>query len=263
MCIGCQGQVTTSTGKPTPTVAIPSATLLPVTLTMQPTASLTSIPTPTPPAVMYDTRDTLRELPLNLGAVWVYSKTDYETVVGGEIITVTLQITDTVIAVERHDSMVAARVRRTTDFAPSSQDPKMEAKYRNNFGSILDPKEKWVIVDGNKVYEQWELNWNTLEQAWLAYIFPLHEDNHWYPDPEQRAQFSPYPGIPGVRIVDASRPFTVPAGRFENCFHIAEHSNSGGDYWFCPTIGLVAEQYDHAGTPFGYRLELIRFSSPR
>jgi hypothetical protein len=95
---------------------------------------------------------------------------------------------------------------------------------------------------------------------------PLAVDNRWYPDPQQRAQFSPYAGagerIPGYRIVNSTGSLHVPAGAFEHCYTVEWVYNGGSIFdWFCPGTGIVAEQFDHFGTPFGFRMELLHFSA--
>jgi len=222
------------------------------------------IPTPTPPAVLYTTQDTLREFPLHLGAQWIYSSTNYSAIEGGGILTATFLVTDTVAAVQARGRMYAAKVVRVASLISSTRDLAQVPHGGDYFQNMTNPQAKWLIVDENKIYQQpEELDWASVLVWRLVYIFPLHQDNRWYPTAEQRALFSPYRDawIPGVRIVLWQGEYRVPAGNWDNCFEIRESYNPGDSVeWFCDGVGIVAEQFDHAGTPFGFRSELVQFS---
>ena len=132
----------------------------------------------------------------------------------------------------------------------------------NNIRTIGSPQGAWLIVDGNKIYLQWNLDWTELENASLNYVFPFARDNRWYPHPEQRKLFSPYRAawIPGMRIVTQQAERVVLENTRGHCFEIQELYNAGATVeWFCAEIGIVAEHFDHAGTPFGLRSELVQF----
>jgi hypothetical protein len=261
---------------PPPTIAPTAApSVMPTeTATLAPTATPTMlfreypnmtpefIPSPTPPAALYSTQDTLREFPLRLGATWVYSWTQYDTLEGGGLITTTWRVTDTVAAVETRDSMYAAHVVRSTTLLNTTRDLDTLPFAENYFSNMRNPQAHWLIVDENKVYQPWDSDWKNVENSSLNYIFPLAQNNRWYPNVEQRALFSPYRDawIPGVRIVTWQGARVVLASSRENCFEIQELYNSGATReWFCAQIGRVAEQYDHSGTRFGFRSELIQF----
>ncbi len=249
--------------------AVPSATatLAPTTTPTMlfreyPNMTPEFIPTPTPPAVLYSTQDTLREFPLRLGATWVYSWTQYDTLEGGGSITTTWRVTDTVAAVETRDSMYAAHVVRSTALLNTTRDLDTLPFAENYFSNMRNPQARWLIVDGNKIYQPWDSDWKNVENSSLNYIFPLAQNNRWYPNAEQRALFSPYHDawIPGVRIITWQGERVVLGSAKENCFEIQELYNSGATReWFCAQIGIVAEQYDHGGTPFGLYSELIQF----
>ncbi|MGE5141745.1 MAG: hypothetical protein ACM3JD_19945, partial [Rudaea sp.] len=92
----------------------------------------------------------------------------------------------------------------------------------------------------------------------LAFDLPLTIGKSWCPQ-------TPPPANPdcaslGRRTVEEKGVYTAPAGRFEDCFEIAEDFNSGGvTRWFCPGVGIVAQKYDHRGSRFGFEQVLIKY----
>lgn len=260
---------------PPPTIAPTAAlTAIPTETTFAPTETPTPIfpnypnmtpefiPTPTPPAIIYTTQDILREFPFRLGAAWVYSSTHYDTLEGGGLVTTTWRVTDTVGMIEARDSKYAAHVVRDTALLSATPDLSTLPHADEYFNDMRNPQARWLIVDENKIYEQLDLDWKNIENARLVYIFPLSQDNRWYPEPEQRALFSPYKAYPwpNGRIISWQGTYRVLAGAFQPCFEIHEVYTSGDTIeWFCNGIGIVAEQFDHGGTPFGFRSELVEF----
>ena len=66
---------------------------------------------------------------------------------------------------------------------------------------------------------------------------------------------------PGTRGAFGPVDKRTPTGDFENCFEILTSYVSGGTVsWFCLGVGLVSAEYDHQGTPYGYRTVLIDYS---
>lgn len=65
----------------------------------------------------------------------------------------------------------------------------------------------------------------------------------------------------GVRVVSNLSKKNVPAGNFENCYEILTIYLSGGTIdWFCDGIGFIGGEYDHKGTPFGYKKVLTKYT---
>jgi hypothetical protein len=64
-----------------------------------------------------------------------------------------------------------------------------------------------------------------------------------------------------MRAIENVEYVQTPAGRFEHCYRMVDFYNSGGvRQWLCDGVGIVAQQYDHAGSQFGFKQELIKYS---
>jgi hypothetical protein len=69
--------------------------------------------------------------------------------------------------------------------------------------------------------------------------------------------------VSGIRYSFPENEVAVPAGIFKDCFMIdTAYLNGPMLAWFCPEFGVVAEKFDHNGTPFGYYSVLMSYSIP-
>jgi hypothetical protein len=260
----------------TPTIQImPSNTpTLSPTFTLSPTAIQTSIPIPptkiptpkpTPPI------SPLPDFPLNLGNTWVYSYTDYSTnykdesdISTGQIITATSLITETVVETQLHDGYFIAEIAKNKTLVTLSVDlNELDHWHTLNWDGIKSGAETyWYVITGTHVYrQQEELDITNVESSWLEYVFPL-EKNRWYPDSWQREEFPDIDTGPssGIRLTSGPIEKHLPAGKFKNCFEVLTIYLGGGTIsWFCSGVGYVGEEFDHMGTPFGFRTVLIDY----
>jgi hypothetical protein len=251
-----------------PVIATPTAP--PLAPTRAPTSQqVTPTPTVTATAVLSVNDAALRVFPLKRGAQWIYTETAYDTLPNDLLpqrtnrqITATLQITDTVMDTQTYASYYAAQVVRERTIISTTMDLAQLGEYREMYFANNAPATKWYIFAGDQVYSQFEnLDWTAAQTSTLEYQLPLTEGTRWYPDPEQRAQFSVDDALPGLRVVEAAPQVRVPGGEFANCFVLHDFYNTGAVLTdFCPGVGIVGEQFDHAGTPFGSHTELLKFT---
>jgi hypothetical protein len=63
--------------------------------------------------------------------------------------------------------------------------------------------------------------------------------------------------------VEAMETITVPAGTFK-CFRIAYRSCPDHQIiWFCPTVGIIRQEYEHHGTIINFYMELAAYGSEK
>lgn len=246
----------------------PSSTPPPTLTALPPTVVQSSTLSPTLSAAI----DVLREFPLKPGAKWVYLEQAYDTIPNDALperkdrqITATLLVTDTVVETQMHDTYYAAKVVRARTIITTSLDLALLGTYAQDSFSNNYPDPVWYIFATDKVYWQpQELDWTNLQSSIVQYKFPLVAGMCWYPDPATKFDCSngdPSTIIPGYRIVEALENQHLPAGDFENCFKISEIYNSGPSIdRFCLGVGVVGQDYDHGGTPFGSHSQLIQFT---
>ncbi len=213
--------------------------------------------TVSPPAAVRSPAD----FPLAKGTTWVYSYVPYQPTLAdpSQIITATYVITETVVETQAAVPYFLAHVRREEHLL-AAQPGWVEEESGQ-------PQDVWYVALGQQVFESNEpldparIQTDTLA---LAYDLPLAVGKAWCPfrvdlkDPEH----SPVTNCDaaGKRIVRNEGPYETPAGRFDDCFEIGEFWNSGGvTRWFRNGIGVVAAQYDHAGTRFGFRQVLVSY----
>jgi len=249
----------------TQTQIIPSKTptLSPTRIPLPPaTSSPTALPVKAPTQGTPSLSSPLSNFPLNLGNSWVYSSTHYDAY-ETERITATYTITETVVDTQIDNAYYIVQMLRDNTVVTSSvnlAELEQTDLYLDGTGGT---ETYWYIINGTDIYlQQNELNLETVESSWLEYTLPISENSAWYPDPYQRNTFSVESGpISGLRLARGPTQKSVPAGEFENCFEILTIYLSGGTTsWFCQGLGVVAGEYDHAGTPFGYRTVLITYS---
>lgn len=245
------------------------------TPTLNPSAVSTSPPTVAPTAPATATRqaapaeDALQVFPLKRGAQWVYREIAYDTIpndvlpqVVNRQITATLLITDTVMDTQMETGKYAALVVRERTLISTTIALGDLGEYGDVVFANSNPPVKWYIFTQNKIYSQFEnLDWAAVETSTLELQLPLTQGSRWYPPAEQRAQFSVDQGIPGLRVVEPAPRLHMPAGDFADCYILHDLYNTGGVLTeFCPGVGIVGEGFDHAGTPFGSRTELEKFT---
>lgn len=258
LMVGCSGNVAPTASSAPP----PTFTALPPPAVQSPTLPLTASAA----------SNILRGFPLKEGATWVYLEQAYDTIPNDALperkdrqITATLLITDTVVETQKHDAYYAAKVVRARSIITTSLDLALLGAYAQDSFANNYPDPVWYIFATDKVYLQpQELDWTSLESSIVEYKFPLVAGMCWYPDPTTNFDCSngdPSTIIPGYRIVEALENQHLAAGDFENCFKISEIYNSGPSIdRFCLGVGVVGQDYDHGGTPFGSHSQLIQFT---
>ena len=252
--VGCGASVT-----PTSTVPPP----VPTQTAVAPTAR------PLPTATASANENALLIFPLKNGAQWVYEEIAYDTLPNDVLpqltnrqITATLLVTDTVVETQTRGAVYAAQVVRERDIVSAT----VTLAELGDYGEIIfadnAPATKWYIFAGDEIFSQFDvLDWDAVETSALELKLPLRAEARWYPDAEQRQQFSTDEMIPGLRVLENAPRLQLPAGDFENCFVLHDFYNGGGVLTeFCPGIGIVGEHFDHAGTPFGSHKQLRQFT---
>jgi hypothetical protein len=191
---------------------------------------------------------------LELGATWVYHQEYYapSNLESRKIVTMTTILTETVVELLHEGAVQRARVH------PAREQLFLDPGYSMN--ADAEDSDFWYILDGNKLYKSIEAGSSSQEGRQfitLLYDFPLTVGKEWCPGNPNFPEDCASAGM--RRIIDAGR-YATPAGKFEDCYQSHEFYNSGGPYiWFCTGAGVVAETYDHGGTPFGHRKTLINY----
>jgi hypothetical protein len=227
--------------------------------------------TPQPQATAaFSPENALDVFPLKRGAQWVYREIAYDTIPNEVLpqrtnrqITATLLMTDTIVDTRTRNGNYAAQVARERTVISTTMDLAQLGDYGSDYFANNAPATKWYIFAGDKIYSQFQdLDWDVVMSSTLELQLPLTEGARWYPDAEQRAQFSVDEGLPGLRAVEAAPRVRVPAGEFTDCFVLHDFYNTGGILTeFCPGVGILGEGFDHAGTPFGTHSALLKFTA--
>jgi len=228
----------TPTPTPTPT-PVPTATLTPTatpTATPRPTATATATPTPLPLVNPID------DYPLTIGSYWVYSNTTYTSENDqGPVLSSTFRITRTVFSTKMDGINFVATIG--TDFVLRSSDPAGP--------TIPDGPETYGgLITFNPIsvtLRLQEKNPFTYDSAYLNYTERDHSCT------ELDYAF-------GCTNVFDSQTITTTAGVFTHCYAIAQPDHAGPFVTeFCSGIGIVGSWYDHNGSPYGYRSELVAY----
>jgi hypothetical protein len=91
-------------------------------------------------------------------------------------------------------------------------------------------------------------------------VFPLELGEKWYVSDEKAKLHPTYDDDWMLRKVTKVDTVVVPAGRFDNCFFLAEEwAGTTFETWFCPNVGIVDAKSDHHGTPMGWHQVLTRY----
>lgn len=192
--------------------------------------------------------------PLELGRTWVYSQEFYapSSVHRGQIVTATSILTETVVEIVQDGTTLTALVH------PSRELLSVPPDYP--FDTDVEYRDFWYVVEGTELWLVNETGTSPTDKSvyrQLLYDFPLALDKEWCPDNPSYPRACSSAGM--RRVIDAGA-YTTPAGTFTNCYQTHEYYNGGGPFiWFCPGVGIVAETYDHGGTPFGNRKTLIDY----
>ena len=107
-----------------------------------------------------------------------------------------------------------------------------------------------------------------LDSLSKEFHFPMALNSAWCPNPNKAEKdfatpvtATPYPcEYAGMRQVINAGAVHVPLGDLHACFAMMDTYTSGSPLqWYCDGIGVVAEQYDHSGSRFGFLRQLIAF----
>lgn len=190
------------------------------------------------------------------GVTWVHRLDAYDlsTLRPQETVTATYVLTETVVELIDDGSLIRARVQTTKTLLDA------EPGYPEPGGETLP--DFWYILDGDRLLMAAGAAArpdSAPEAASLLYPLPLAVGDAWCALPGGGDDASLCNGA-GMRHVVAQESFTTPAGVFADCYQTYESYLSGSPItWFCTSIGVVAEQYDHIGAPFGYQKTLIEY----
>jgi hypothetical protein len=200
-----------------------------------------SPPTATPPNAPTATLAPYNApFPLNVGATWIYEYTSYF-----EETSVTWRVTEVITqAGPGENGVYIAEMQRTSRLLAGQLNDRL-------IFNLPDGKYKYVF-DGNHLY---------LQPASLPLL-----------DLQNSTPYLSFP-IAGMacseadilcrKVLSGPEAYTSLAGQFANCYQLVTPSNSGTEIQvFCENMGFVSGKYDHLGSPFGYRLELIGYSVP-
>ncbi|MBI2845621.1 MAG: hypothetical protein HYX86_03635 [Chloroflexi bacterium] len=194
-----------------------------------------------------------QELPLSVGNYWTYRVTRYEGFNPNDMMTATSMITDTIIGIEVKEEFFIATVQSV-----QSEEVLVEVRGKYPVANALrtaTTTNYWLIVDGNRVLRQDDrLDLSDLQTRVLVeFVFPVILNSEWSIFNAKDAPLN--------RKVASIGSITVPAGEFTDCFFLETGAFAGTtiEDWFCPGIGLVWNNSEHHGTPYGGRTELVSY----
>ncbi len=204
--------------------------------------------TPTPGIVARTTAS--GGFPFPVGTTWVYSRVEYQQVIGDptQLITATRLFTDTVTRIEGSAPSLSFLEERTVS--------SIHAPPNSSDWMLLNPWINRYLIRGNQIFETRSAN--HLEDL-LLYDFPLETNKRWCVQPLQPANASDCYEM-GWREAQRRASYATPVGQFDECYQILDPFYTGGAEWFCDGVGVVAHKYDHAGTRFGFEDKLLRLS---
>ncbi len=205
-----------------------------------------------------DPDPTSGDFPLTKGTTWVYSYEEYEPDPNTptHTTTATFLITNTVTATQWVRSYFIAHVQHQENLIKA--DPGWGETGPRRAG------EFWYVVDGQRVYESLQaLDLAKFQPDYLPLVFdfPLTPGKRWCPQTILMGQKVLDCAYSGEISVGSPTSYNSEAGTFAQCYQLTQNFTSGPIIqWFCSGIGIVAEKYDHAGTRFGFRNNLLRYS---
>ena len=214
-----------------------------------------STPAPSQTPASSDSSEALAEFPLAKGTTWAYAYVSYEPTTADptQVMTATYLFTETVVDTQVTPPYFVAQVQREERLIQAPPDwPQTESSR---------PHEYWYIVKDRQVYESFQKPASIIptDTLTLAYDFPLALGRSWCPLKYMEGE--KVQDCTAKRTVVSQESYETPAGKFDNCYEITEDVNSGGvTQWFCKSIGVVAQKYDHGGTRFGFQQTLVSYS---
>jgi hypothetical protein len=226
--------------------------------------AITMRPYPSASPQVLDTPALLHIFPLYKNSSWSYMQIDYVANDPNTIIKATTQREERVVDAHFQQPYYFAHVKRSVRLV--SADP----GWIDTGGLGLGNYDLWYVVTNGKVYLSSDAPDPAnihLDQLSEEYDFPLKVGLSWCPNKRVRASLTPVAETPvpcasaGMREVLEMKPYQTQAGSFDQCYRIADVYNSGGIIqWVCTGIGIVAQQYDHRGSQFGFSEELVKFT---
>lgn len=188
--------------------------------------------------------------PFPVGTTWVYSRVEYQQVIGdpSQLITATRVFTETVTRIAASATSLSFLEERTVS--------PIHAPPNSNGWMLLNPGINRYLIQDNQIFEARSAN---PAEDMLLYDFPLETNKRWCIQPLQPANASGCNEM-GWREVQRRASYAALVGQFDECYQILDLYYTGGTEWFCNGVGIVVHKYDHAGTRFGFEDSLIYFS---
>jgi hypothetical protein len=199
--------------------------------------------TPAPLSVI----NPINDFPLTIGSYWVYSHTEYSEDYASTNCCITIVVVDN----QMQGPYFLAKLKRDLSFVPQWAP----------FGLNDGPGEFWYALDGRgHVYYLADMaEIDKIEDATLAFVFPLESTECWFRSPDDWNALGDH-----CTFFAGPQTHATPAGVFEDCYGSVTPYLSGNTYEIvCKGIGYVAAQYDHWGSPFGYETTLLEYRIAR
>ncbi len=187
-------------------------------------------------------RAVLGVYPLFEGNTWVYEYLGFD-----ERMEVQWHVTERVVDARTVDGYYLAEIERTASC--HTEDPP------DDFLNAPETGTFWYLVDGHHLYLLEDEDTDHSD-AWLELVFPLREDQGWYPDPELRAE--EVSELFGYRQVSEPYQEVLPIGGTYTCYNIStDRVDAKNRQTFCETIGILYKEFIHFDENSGYRVELV------
>lgn len=188
----------------------------------------------------------LAAFPLSVGNTWVYSDTEYENFPSDS--NATYIITQTVLGTVRFRDYFVASVFQKQKMLSSTPNWAYPSESNDLFAYVVRDRNIYAYRSGFPLWDP-----SAFE---LSYPLPLYLGKTWCPYLEAKGNCVGG----GQRTVIRAQSYQVPAGRFNNCFQWKDDFLTGTDQeWFCNGVGIVENQFDHNGAPFGQKWILMRY----
>ena len=228
-----------------------------------------SIPSSQPitPTGAIDLSTLLKKFPLNKGTSWTWTNTGYSQAENDpyKIIHGSSQVIETVADIQNSPPFYIAHIRGSKTML--SADPGWQENGRFDLGEY----EYWHVLRDGQVYLSYARPDLTIFPAGqldlLEYQFPMAPGAAWCPDWQTEKYLKPPVETPfpcqfaGMRTIENIESVQTQAGNFKQCYRMTDAINSGGvTQWFCDGVGIVAQKYDHAGSQFGFKQDLVKYN---
>ena len=204
------------------------------------------------------------DYPLSVGTKWVYQDTRYDGFNPNLIMTATRMTTHTVVAVIGQEPYRYLKVRLEenpeTLSAMKGNYPMTDTLRPARISEYVLPVET-IHMQQRIYFRQGQLDQTKppSQATWAELVLPLVDHAEWC-GMEVDSKDSSHRICWPLTQARAQRKVVMSAGRFSNCYWIRYAiGGSGIQNLFCPGVGWVIRQDDHAGTPFGSRSVLKRF----